>query len=60
MASLRQVGHTRLGSRLRRSVSADNLMTFPKQYPNLEFVVSDQASGLRKGVNACGREIAHQ
>lgn len=30
------------------------------QYPNLEFVVSDQASGLRKGVNACGREIAHQ
>lgn len=30
------------------------------QYPNLEFVVSDQASGLRKGVNACGGEIAHQ
>jgi hypothetical protein len=34
--------------------------TVLKQYPNLEFVVSDQASGLRKGVNACGREIAHQ
>jgi hypothetical protein len=31
-----------------------------EQYPNLEFVVSDQASGLRKGVNACGQEIAHQ
>jgi hypothetical protein len=31
-----------------------------KQYPNLEFVVSDQASGLRKGGNSCGREIAHQ
>ena len=31
-----------------------------EQYPHLEFVVSDQASGLRKGVNACGREIAHQ
>ena len=31
-----------------------------KQYPNLEFVVSDQASGLRKGVNSCGQEIAHQ
>jgi len=31
-----------------------------EQYPNLEFVVSDQASGLRKGVNSCGREIAHQ
>lgn len=31
-----------------------------EQYPNLEFVVSDQASGLRKGVNACGNEIAHQ
>jgi hypothetical protein len=26
----------------------------------LEFVVSDQASGLRKGVNACGSAIAHQ
>src|SRR5215831_8918050 len=34
--------------------------TVLKQYPNLEFVVSDQASGLRKGINACGREIAHQ
>src|SRR5262249_16147908 len=31
-----------------------------KQYPNLEFVVSDQASGLRKGVNDCGREITEQ
>jgi hypothetical protein len=31
-----------------------------EQYPQLEFVVSDQASGLRKGVNECGREIAHQ
>jgi len=31
-----------------------------EQYPNLEFVVSDQASGLRKGVNSCGNEIAHQ
>ena len=31
-----------------------------EQYPNLEFVVSDQASGLRKGVNSCGQEIAHQ
>jgi hypothetical protein len=31
-----------------------------EQYPNLEFVVSDQASGLLKGVNDCGREIAHQ
>src|SRR5581483_3826124 len=31
-----------------------------EQYPNLEFVVSDQASGLRKGVNDCDREIAHQ
>jgi len=31
-----------------------------EQYPNLEFVVSDQANGLRKGVNDCGREIAHQ
>jgi hypothetical protein len=30
------------------------------QYPNLEFVVSDQASGLRKGVNDCAQEIAHQ
>jgi hypothetical protein len=34
--------------------------TVLEQYPNLEFVVSDQASGLRKGVNSCGREIAHQ
>ena len=31
-----------------------------EQYPNLEFVVSDQASGIIKGVNACGQEIAHQ
>src|SRR5262245_27193294 len=31
-----------------------------EQYLNLEFVVSDQASGLRKGVNSCGNEIAHQ
>lgn len=31
-----------------------------KQYPNLEFVVSDQGSGLRKGVNSLGRELAHQ
>jgi len=31
-----------------------------EQYPNLEFVVSDQASGLRKGVNDCAQEIAHQ
>jgi hypothetical protein len=31
-----------------------------EQYPNLELAVSDQASGLRKGINACGREIAHQ
>ncbi|HKQ78912.1 MAG TPA: hypothetical protein VJ810_34755 [Blastocatellia bacterium] len=30
------------------------------QYPNLEFVVSDQASGLRKGVNDSRRRIAHQ
>jgi hypothetical protein len=30
------------------------------QYPNLEFVVSDQASGLRKGVNNSRRPIAHQ
>lgn len=30
------------------------------QYPNLEFVVSDQASGLRKGVNDCAQEIAYQ
>jgi len=30
------------------------------QYPNLEFVVSDQASGLRKGVNGCRRELKHQ
>jgi hypothetical protein len=34
--------------------------TLLKQYPNLEFVVSDQASGLRKGVNTCEQEIAHQ
>lgn len=34
--------------------------TLLAQYPNLEFVVSDQASGLRKGVNACGRAIAPQ
>jgi hypothetical protein len=31
-----------------------------EQYPNLEFVVPDQASGIIKGVNACGQEIAHQ
>lgn len=31
-----------------------------EQYPNLEFVVSDQASGIIKGVNGCGPEIAHQ
>jgi hypothetical protein len=31
-----------------------------KLHPNLEFVVSDQARGLCKVVNACGREIAHQ
>lgn len=31
-----------------------------EKYPNLEFVVSDQASGLRKGANSCGREVAHQ
>jgi hypothetical protein len=34
--------------------------TMLDQYPNLEFVVSDQASGLRKGVNDCGRRLAHQ
>ena len=31
-----------------------------KQFPNLEFVVSDQASGLRKGVQDCPQDIAHQ
>src|SRR5215470_17600161 len=40
--------------------NGETWQTVLKQYPNLEFVVSDQASGLRKGVNACGREIAHQ
>lgn len=34
--------------------------TLLEQYPNLEFVVSDQASGLRKGVNSCEQQIAHQ
>ena len=29
-------------------------------FPNLEFVVSDQASGLRKGVQDCPQDIAHQ
>jgi hypothetical protein len=31
-----------------------------KEYPNLEFVVSDQASGIRKGVGESGRELEHQ
>lgn len=31
-----------------------------KQFPNLAFVVSDQASGLRKGVQDCAQDIAHQ
>ena len=31
-----------------------------KQFPHLEFVVSDQASGLRKGVQDCPQDIAHQ
>jgi hypothetical protein len=31
-----------------------------KQYPNLKFVVSDQASGLRKGVTSCEQAPAHQ
>jgi hypothetical protein len=30
------------------------------QYPNLEFVVSDQASGLRKGVKDCLQPLSHQ
>jgi hypothetical protein len=40
--------------------TGDTWQAVLEQYPNLEFVVSDQASGLRKGVNACGGEIAHQ
>lgn len=41
-------------------MQGETWQTVLKQYPNLEFVVSDQASGLRKGVNDCGREVAHQ
>ena len=38
----------------------DTWQTVLDQYPNLEFVVSDQASGLRKGVNDCLQPLAHQ
>jgi hypothetical protein len=38
----------------------DTWQTVLDQYPNLESVVSDQASGLRKGVNDCRRELSHQ
>jgi hypothetical protein len=31
-----------------------------KEFPNLKLVVSDQASGLRKGVQDCPQDIAHQ
>jgi hypothetical protein len=31
-----------------------------KQFPNLEFVVSEQASALRKGVQDCPQDIAQQ
>lgn len=34
--------------------------TVLQEFPNLAFVVSDQASGLRKGVQDCPQEIAHQ
>src|SRR5215475_9268412 len=51
MATIPQAAENRNG---------ETWQTVLKQYPNLEFAVSDQASGLRKGVIACGQEIAHQ
>jgi hypothetical protein len=51
LATVPQAAQNRKGETWREVLS---------RYPNLEFVVSDQASGLLKGVAESGREIAHQ